>query len=92
MGTPPLVCHTFYREFSGLSPEEVIRHVYEDCREGTGCTFSEWWEYQKTLWGTKYGHVIPDSPDSDNAYHTLLDVLIKVGALEAGPQPPTSRT
>ena len=87
-----LIYHTFYKEFSGSSPEEIIRHVYEDSKDGTGCNFLEWWNYQKQLWGSKYGHVIPDSPESDNASQKLLDVLIEVGALEAGPKTPVSRT
>ena len=92
MAEPQLVYHTFYKEFSGSTAEEVIQRLYEDSKEGTGCSFPEWWDYQKKLWGQKYDHAIPETPDAENAHQKLLDFLVEVGALEVGPKEPPQRT
>lgn len=75
--------HTFYAEYRGATPEEVIQSVYADAKAGTDMSFEEWWQYQKDLWKYKYGKEAPDAGAAD-ASHKLLKLLVDVGALEPG--------
>ena len=81
-----LVFHTaFKEEFSGESPKEIVDALYENSAKGMGnISFEEWWKYQQTMWGGKYGVKIPEPSETD-AHEALLNVLTKVGALEIGP-------
>jgi len=75
--------HTFYAEYSGATPEDVIQAVYADAKAGTGMSFDVWWEYQSDLWSARYGRNIP-KPDAPEAARQLLDILVDLGALEVG--------
>ena len=72
---------TFFAQYKGATPEEVVQAIYADAKEGTGMSFREWWQYQGDLWSTKYDKKIP-AADSPDAARQLLDILIDVGALE----------
>lgn len=72
---------TFYAEYTGQNSEEVIQAVYADARLGTGLSFDKWWQYQQGLWDSRYAIKVP-SPNSPDAARELLDILLKVGALE----------
>ena len=86
MAESVLVYHTFYKEFRGNSAEEIVQQLYEDSKKGTGCTFPEWWSYQQRIWKDRYNHEVP-AADAEQAPQKLLDVLLKVGALEQGQRP-----
>ena len=73
---------TFYAEYSGATPEEVIEALYADARYGTGLSFDKWWQYQRDLWHARYGICVPAREECDAAKR-LLDILLDVGALEA---------
>lgn len=81
-----LVYHTFFAEYQGGTPEDIVRQMHEESRRGTGLDMSGWWAYQRELWSHKYGIDVP-AQDSENAAAGLIDVLLKVGALEQGPRP-----
>jgi len=81
-----LTYHTFYRQFEGNSAEDIVKALYQDSRAGLDATFEEWWQYQTSLWNRKYGLSVPDQ-GSENAAQGLLDVLLKVGALNEGEKP-----
>lgn len=83
-----LIFHTaFKEEFKGDTPEQVVDALYQNSAKGMGdISFEDWWKYQQTMWSGKYGVRIPE-PDTDGAHQALLDVLIKVGALEQGALP-----
>jgi len=74
--------HTFYTEYSGATPEEVVQALYADARLGTGLSFDGWWQYQCDLWAAKYGLSVPP-PHEEGAARRLIDILLDVGALEA---------
>ncbi len=80
-----LVYHTFFAEYKGDTPEEVIAQIHEDSRDGTDMDFSAWWKYQQKIWGAKYGLDVPEK-DSKDAAQGMLNVLLKVGAIEHGPR------
>ena len=82
---------TFFAEYSGETPEDVIQAVYADAKSGTGMTFPEWWQYQKDVWALKYEEKIPEMDEPDAA-GKLLEILVHLGALEsaAKPQPKKS--
>lgn len=83
---PSLVYHTFFAEYKGESPEDIVRQLHADSRKGIDLDMEGWWEYQSELWSLKYGLDVP-AQDSANAAAGLIDVLLKVGALEEGPKP-----
>ncbi len=81
-----LVYHTFFAEFRGDTPEDVVQALYADSARVTLFTFPQWWDYQKRLFGPNIWPGFP-SIDSPDASRKILDVLVKLGALETGPQP-----
>ena len=54
-----------------------------DSQEGTGQSFSEWWEYQRKLCKRIDGADIP-AQDTTDAAVGLLAVLVRYGYLEEG--------
>ncbi len=80
------VYHTFFAEYAGDSPEDIINAVHKDAEAGTGLNFDLWWAYQAELWDFKYKLKVPDPKDPDAA-SKLLQILLDVGALENGPKP-----
>lgn len=73
---------TFYTEYSGVTPEDVVQELYADARLGTGLSFDGWWQYQRDLWDARYSLKVPPADDPEAA-RKLLDILLDVGALEA---------
>jgi hypothetical protein len=73
---------TFFNNYSGKTPEDVIRAVYADAQAGTGMSYDEWWQYQRDVWNLKYGQKVPEK-DAPGAAQELLGILIENGALEA---------
>jgi hypothetical protein len=84
-GQPALVYHTFFAEYKGDTPDDIIRSLHADSHRETKISLSGWWEYQATLWKHKYDIDVPDI-DSENAAADMIKVLLKVGALEHGPR------
>jgi len=85
---PRLVFHTFYGEFSGDSPEDIVQQLFEDSRQGIGpeLTKQKWWDYQRTLWKRLEGKKLPASPDEPGAAKAFLACMVEVEALEVGPK------
>ena len=83
---PRLQYHTFFADYSGDSPEDVIQAVHIDSERVTGLNLDQWWAYQAELWDFKYGLKIPD-PREPDAAAKLLDIFVEIGALENGPRP-----
>ena len=73
--------HTFFAEYTGATPEEVIQAVYADAKAGTGMSYEDWWQYQRDLWQMKYVIDVPAIYNPEAAQR-LLDILTDVGALE----------
>lgn len=88
---PSLVYHTFFAEYKGETPEDIVRQLHEESRKGTDLNMAGWWKYQTKLWSHKYGVDVPPQ-ESEHAAAGMLDVLLKVGALEEGPKPPPGNT
>lgn len=84
-----LAYHTLFgEEFCGASPEEVVAALYRGSKAGIeDLTYESWWDYQSKLWRQKYGLSIPDR-NAPEACRRLLDLMVKIGALESGPIPP----
>lgn len=80
------VYHTFFAEFQGADDKSVVQALYEDSKAGTGQSYKEWWSYQEKLWNQRYGISIPPM-DAPQAEKELLEILVKVGALNEGPKP-----
>lgn len=78
--------HTSYGEFHADSAHALVQALYEDSRRGTGCSYPEWWSYQHAVWKQVSDRTVPE-PDEPLACEKLVDILVDVGALEAGPQP-----
>lgn len=72
---------TFFAEYSGETPADVIKAVYEDAKSGTGMSYEQWWQYQKDVWALKYDEHVPDMHE-DHAEKKLLEMLVHLGALE----------
>lgn len=81
-----LIYHTFFAEFRGVTPAEVIQSIYEDSAKGTGHSYPEWWAYQKRLWGSPFSR-FPHENQPDGC-EQLLKILVKAGALAVGPKSP----
>lgn len=79
-----LIYHTFFAEFRGETPKDVIQSIYEDSAAVTGQSYPEWWAYQKRLWGGPFSRFPKE--DQPNACEQLLQVLVKARALEVGPK------
>ncbi len=77
---------TFFADYHGETPAEVIQAVYEDARSGTGMSYEQWWQYQKDVWATKYDEHVPDM-DAPEAEKKLLEILVHLGALEQAQAP-----
>lgn len=73
---------TFFNEYSGKRPEDVLQAVAADAKAGTGMSYDEWWDYQRDVWDFKYGEKVPEK-DAPGAARELLGILVEVGALEA---------
>lgn len=86
---PRLEYHTFYGEFTGDTPEDIIQQLYEDSRRGIGpdLTKQKWWDYQRTAWKLREGKKLPASLDRPGAPEAFIAFMVKVGALEVGPRP-----
>lgn len=85
-----LTYHTFYAEYQGRTAQEILSAIHQDAQKGTGQSYSEWWGYQQKLWSHLYGIDVPDA-GTPHAVDQLLDILVKVGALETGPSPRLNR-
>lgn len=90
-GSLSLIFHTqFNEEFSGDTPEDIVAALHRNSQRGMGdISFEKWWDYQKDLWNGAYGADIP-AHDQPGASEALLDVLIRVGALEGGELQPST--
>ena len=84
-----LIYHTFFAEFRGNTPEEVVKALYENSARVTGQTYSEWWGYQKKLWGGAF--LFFPKETQPHACASLLNILVKSRALEPGPQAKSPR-
>ena len=82
----PLVFHTFYAEYRGDTPEQLVATLHKDSQSGTGMDYAAWWAWQKKLWSYTGGYTVP-SPGEPDACAKLIDILTNVGALEPGPRP-----
>lgn len=82
----PLVFHTFYAEFRGDTPEQLVAALHKDAEAGTDLDYQQWWAWQRKLWSYTRGYTVP-SPDEPHACAKLIDILVDVGALERGPRP-----
>lgn len=80
-----LVYHTFFAEFRGETPEDVVQALYKDSATVTGQTYPEWWAYQKHLWSSLF--VTVPEENQVNACKKLLEIMVNVRALELGPRP-----
>ena len=81
-----LIYHTFFAEYQGNTPQELIAAIHRDAKSGTGQSFDDWWGYQQKLWNHLYGIDVPDA-HAPNATDELLTILVKVRALEKGRAP-----
>jgi hypothetical protein len=81
-GFAVLYYKTFFSEYSGETPADVLQAVYADAKAGTGMSFDEWWDYQHDVWNLKYEIKVP-AKDAPGAAKELLGILVEVGALEA---------
>jgi hypothetical protein len=79
----PLVYHTFFAEYEGESPGDILRAVHKKSAEGIPVSFNDWWKHQQTTWKAKYNIDVP-SIGEPNAEDSLLKILIDVEALEIG--------
>jgi len=87
----PLVYHTFYAEYRGNTPEELVAALHKDSETGTGMDYAAWWAWQKKLWATQANVNVP-APDEPGACTKLISILVNVGALETGPRPAPAPT
>lgn len=87
-GDDNLHFHTFFdEEFNGHSARDIIDQLYESSRSGMGnISFEDWWDYQSSLWKSRYRLKTPD-PDSQGACEKMLENMVKVGALLEGRLP-----
>ena len=81
-----LIYHTFFAEYRGNTPQELIASIHREAKSGTGQSFEDWWSYQQKLWSHLYGISVPDA-HAPNANDDLLTILVKVRALEKGSAP-----
>ena len=86
---PKLVFHTYFGEFCGDTPEEIVQQLFVDSRRGIGPDWAmqKWWDYQRTVWKRLEGKKLPASPDELDAAKKMLACLVEVEALEVGPRP-----
>lgn len=74
-------------EFSGETPEDIVKALYENSKKGMGdISYEDWWEYQTNMWASRYGKGVPPL-DTHGAHQILLDILVEVGALKEGALP-----
>lgn len=78
--------HTFLAEFHGDTPEDIILALHRHSHQGTGETLDQWWSRQQQLWSARYGARLPGRLEPHSA-ERMLEVLIAVGAVEAGSSP-----